>query len=108
LNRDWSFSQPQPHFCCWAVPLRQAFVASVWAFPEPMPLTIRRPAQQCTRLTAHGLEIDEEATRREYDYLWIYNPMDHPVSVPRSFAKICSSGATSLWKVRCPGGTGAP
>jgi hypothetical protein len=100
MAENWKYSEPEPHVCCWLVPLRGAFVASVWARPEPMPLVIPNAPRDTTFPSPTELDVDETLIRNNYDYLWIYNPRNQRINLPASWTEICSSGSTSLWKVR--------
>jgi hypothetical protein len=94
---DRSYKTAEYHFCCWAVPLRGAFVPSVWAFPEPMPLRI---------LDERGVGYPDYRDVGYPDYMWVYNPDGHDLKREKNelgaYREICSSGAMSLWKVGKP------
>lgn len=101
LSKDW----PEGHFVCWSVVHRRTFVPTLFSAADQQPLVIREPYQspRPDYMSVVGPDAklpDKKWLLENYDFVWVFNPLDRELSIPETFERVHQSGAVSLWRIR--------
>ncbi len=91
--------RPENVFAAWLVPLRGAFVPGLYAYRDQQPLVLKRDDKIYARLNGNEIIVDEQLTRANYDFVWIFNPGHKSVSIPNNFKKIFEGDDVMVWRV---------
>ena len=93
---------PESHVVAWAVPLRQAFVSSLFSMRGQQPLRLSSDFNDViVRLQkAQTGEIDLAKVGNKFDYFWLFNSGDGRVAIPVSWLLVYKRGAIAVWRIR--------
>jgi hypothetical protein len=98
---DYNF--PDDQFISWAAVFRDAFVPTLYARRDSHVLRLVSPCGIYVKPAAGGYEFEEGPIRECYDYVWLYDPEQKAVRIPRGWRRLFSANSLSLWQVN---GTG--
>jgi hypothetical protein len=98
-DMDRSKEHPEFYFAAWAVPFREAYVPTLFAFRDQQPLHLKQELPAYIHTEGSEVVVEEEPTRSDYDFVWLYNPANRQVRMPDQFKKVFSENAFSLWGV---------
>jgi hypothetical protein len=88
------------HFVAWAVPLRQAYVPTLFAVQDQQPLTLTGPLAPPVMRGSHAPVGERNELLAEYDFVWLQNPLGTDVRLPECCRQIFSTARVSLWSTR--------
>jgi hypothetical protein len=93
-------TNPEAHFLCWGVTQRDIFVPTLFHLKDQHTLGLSAPGWLCAPSDDGSFDLRAESVRRQYDYVWVYNPEAQVIRVPERFAKIYSRRGLTMWRVR--------
>jgi len=91
-------SYPESLFISWAIPLRSAYVPTVFAYEDQQPLKLKLQLPIHASLKGEEIVVDSEAARADYDFIWIFNPKRLPVRISPEFTKVFSEEHVTVWR----------
>jgi len=89
---------PETLFISWAIPLRAAYVPSVFAYEDQQPLKLKLQLPIHASLEGEQIVVNSEAARADYDFVWIFNPKRLPVRISPEFTKVFSEEHVTVWR----------
>ena len=91
-------SYPETGFVSWAIPLRGAYVPTLFAHRDQQPLELKLQLPICARLEDAEIVIDSRFAQAHYDFIWIFNPRRLPVRISPEFTNIFSEEDVTVWR----------
>lgn len=89
---------PETTFVSWAVPLRGAYVPTLFAHRDQQPLDLKLQLPIYASLRGGEIVIDSEPAQAHYDFIWIFNPRKLPVRISPEFTRIFSEEGVTVWR----------
>jgi hypothetical protein len=89
---------PETLFISWAIPLRAAYVPTVFAYEDQQPLRLKLQLPIHAKIEGEQIVVDSEAARADYDFIWIFNPRRLPVRISADFTKVFSEEDVTVWR----------
>lgn len=90
----------QSHLIGWAVPANNAYVSSLFSYAGQQPLTLKRqPAEGTVSFADGGPVFDKAAVKRDFDYVWVFDPSGSGMVLPAGWTFVLGQGAGKLYKL---------
>ena len=102
------YAYPDAQFISWAAVFREAFVPTLFARRDQHTLRLIPPSGIYVRKASGHYEFDEGPVRESYDYVWLYNPDQEVVQIPRGWQCLFSADDVTLWRVNGSGAATGP